>query len=140
MQTGLYLDAARLGLMPARARRASNDFLRLVGREGASAAVIDLLQAGFDGWPRHLRSRYPDLGDWRGIGPFLQTLRVLTGAPPVAESFLSSHSAPLMGLAACLLCRACRVILHTDLEWPPYVEVLRAEARRLDRKLVTVPA
>jgi hypothetical protein len=45
-----------------------------------------------------------------------------------------------MGLAARLLCRACRVILHTDLEWPPYVEVLRAEARRLDRKLVTVPA
>src|SRR5262245_28549699 len=100
MPTGLYLDAARLGLPPPRARRAHLDFVRLVGREGASAAVTDLLRGGFDGWPRELRRRYPDLGDWRGIGAFLQALRVLTGAPPTAEVLLSSRSAPLMQLAA----------------------------------------
>lgn len=139
MPTELYLDTARLGLMPPRARRAHHDFVRLVGREGASSAVIDLLRGGFDDWPRELRCRYPDLGDWRGIGPFLQALRVLTGAPQEAEVYLSSHSAPLMELAARLLCRFCRVILHTDLEWPPHVEILRAEARRRGRRLVSVP-
>ncbi len=128
MPTELYLDSARLGLMPPRARRAQHDFVRLVGREGASAAVTGLLRGGFDSWPRELRSRYPDLGDWRGIGPLLQAIRVLTGAPQAAEVFLSSHSAPLMWFAADLLCRTCRVILHTDLEWPPYLEILRAEA------------
>src|SRR3954451_20556243 len=139
MPTELYLDTARLGLMPPRARRAHHDFVRLVGREGASAAVVDLVRGGFDDWPRESRCRYPDLGDWRGRGPFLQALRVLTGAPQAAEVFLSSHSAPLMELAARLLCRFCRVILHTDLEWPPYLEILRAEVRRRGRRLVSVP-
>jgi hypothetical protein len=139
MPTGLYLDSARLGLMPPRAIRAHHDFVRLVGREGASAAVIDLLRGGFDGWPRDRRSRYPDLGDWRGVGPFLQSLRALTGAPPAAEVLVASHSAPLMGLAARLLCRTCRVILHTDLDWPPYLEILRATAMRHGRRLVGVP-
>src|SRR5262245_27133802 len=139
MPTGLYLDSARLGLMPPRASRALHELVRLVGREGASSAVVDLLQGGFDGWPRTLRGRYPDLGDWRGLGPFLQAVRALTGAPVAAEVLLSSHSAPLMELAASLLCRACRVILHTDLDWPPYLEILRAEAARRGRRLVFVP-
>jgi hypothetical protein len=139
MPTGLYLDSARLGLMPPRASRALHDLVRLVGREGASSAVVDLLQGGFDGWPRTLRGRYPDLGDWRGLGPFLQAIRALTGAPPAAEVLLSSHSAPLMELAAYHLCRTCRVILHTDLDWPPYLEILRAEAARRGRRLVCVP-
>jgi hypothetical protein len=139
MPTGLYLDYARLGLMPPRASHAHHDFVRLVGHEGASAAVMDLLRGGFDDWPRGLRCRYPDLGDWRGIGPFLQALRVLSGAPEPAEVLVSSHSAPLMRLAAHLLCRTCRVILHTDLEWPPYLDILRAEAGRQARRLVEVP-
>jgi selenocysteine lyase/cysteine desulfurase len=139
MPTGLYLDYARLGLMPPRASRAHQDFARLVGREGASAAVMDLLRGGFDNWPRGLRCRYPDLGDWRGIGPFLQALRVLSGAPEPAEVLVSSHSAPLVRLAAHLLCRTCRVILHTDLEWPPYLNILRAEAGRQGRRMVEVP-
>src|SRR4051794_14264293 len=139
MPTELYLDTARLGLMPPRARRAHHDFVRLVGREGASVAVSDLLREGFDSWPRDLRCRYPDLSDWRGVGPFLQALRDLMGAPHTAEVFLASHSAPLMELAARLLCRSCRVILHTDLEWPPYLEILRAETRRLGRSLVRIP-
>src|SRR5438874_5873737 len=133
MSVELYLDFARLGLMPPRARRAHHDFVRLVGREGASAAVIDLVRGGYDQWPREFRCRYPDLGDWRGIRPFLQALRVLTGAPQSAEVFLSSHSAPLMELAARLLCRFCRLILHTDLEWPPYLELLPPQARRRAR-------
>jgi selenocysteine lyase/cysteine desulfurase len=139
MPTGLFLDSARLGLMPTRASRALHDLVRLVGREGASSAVVDLLRGGFDGWPRTLRGRYPDLGDWRGLSPFLQAVRALTGAPAAAEILLSSHSAPLMELAAYLLCRACRVILHTDLDWPPYLEILRAEAARRGRRLVCVP-
>ena len=32
--------------MPLRARRAHHDFVRLAAREGASAAVVDLLQGG----------------------------------------------------------------------------------------------
>jgi hypothetical protein len=44
-----------------------------------------------------------------------------------------------MKLAACLLCRSCSVVLHTDLDWPPYLEILRAEAARRGRRLVCVP-
>jgi selenocysteine lyase/cysteine desulfurase len=139
MPTGLYLDSARLGLMPPRARRAHHEFVRLVGREGASAAVIDFLRDGADSWPRAIRCRYPDLGDWQGIDAFLQALRSLTGAPISAEVLVASHSAPLMRLAAHLLCQTCRVILHTDLEWPAWLEILRAEATRHGRRLVGVP-
>lgn len=139
MPSGLYLDSARLGLMPPRASRAHHDYVRLVGREGASVAVTDLLRGGFGSWPRGLRCRYPDLGDWRGIGPFLQALRVLCGAPEPAEVLVSSHSAPLMRLAAHLLCLTCRVILHTDMEWPPYLDILRAEAVGQGRRLVEAP-
>ena len=139
MSIELYLDSARLGLMPPRAQRAHHDFVRLAAKEGASATVVDLLRGGFDCWPREFRRRYPDLGDWRGIGPLMQSVRALAGAPPAAEVFLATHSAPLMGLAARLLCRSCRVIVHTDLEWPPYIEILRAEARRQGRRLVLVP-
>ena len=140
MPTELYLDTARLGLMPPRARRAHHDFVRLISREGASAAVVEFLRSGFDSWPAAFRRRHPDLGDWRGIGPFLQAIRALTGAPPVAEVLLSGHSAPLMGLAARLLCRTCRAVFHTDLEWPPYLEILRAEAARFGRRLVGMKA
>jgi hypothetical protein len=140
MPTELYLDSARLGLMPPRARRAHHDFVRLISREGASAAVVEFLRGGFDSWPAAFRRRHPDLGDWRGVGPFLQAIRALTGAPPAAEVLLSGHSAPLMGLAARLLCQSCRVVFHTDLEWPPYLEILRAEAVRFGRRLAGMKA
>ncbi len=139
MSIELYLDSARLGLMPPRACRAHHDFVRLAAKEGASATVVDLLRGGFDCWSREFRRRYADLSDWRGIGPLMQSLRSLAGAPPAAEVFLATHSAPLMGLAARLLCRTCRVIVHTDLEWPPYLEILRAEAQRLNRELIVIP-
>src|SRR4051794_26720612 len=98
MSVELYLDFARLGLMPPRARRAHHDFVRLAGREGASAAVAELVRDGFDGWPREFRRRYADLADWRGVGPLLQSVRAVAEAPPAAEVFLAAHSAPLMGL------------------------------------------
>lgn len=139
MPTGLYLDSARLGLMPPRARRAHHEFVRLVAREGASAAVVDLLRGGFDGWPRGLRGRHPDLADWRGIGSFRQSVRSLAGAPDGSDVLLASHSRPLMQLAARLLCLRCRAILHTDLEWPPYLEILRSFAARHGRRLIEVP-
>ena len=63
----------------------------------------------------------------------------LTGALRTAEVLVSSHSAPLMRLAAQLLCQTCRVIVHTDLEWPPFIDILRAEAGRQGRRLVETP-
>jgi hypothetical protein len=64
MPRSLYLDTARLGLMGADAQRASRDFARLSGDEGASPRVETLLRKGFDAWPDHFRRRYPGLKDW----------------------------------------------------------------------------
>lgn len=133
MTDSLYLDTARLGLMSPGARRALCDHARLGGDEGGSSRFDRFLRHGTEAWPAHLRSRYPGLAGWRGVGALKQSLRTLVGSPPDLPVLLANRSAELMRLAARLLFLRSRTVLTTDLGWPAYETILEAEARRTGR-------
>jgi hypothetical protein len=127
MPTELYLDTARFGRTRRRAWHAQRDFLRLCAEEAGSAHLEVLLRDGHESWPDRLRARYPALADWRGVAGMKGAVRRLVGAPAGSEVLLAQRSAVLMRLAARALSRRCRRVLHTDLEWPGYLEILQAE-------------
>ncbi len=136
--TRLYLDTARLGRMSPSARRAHLDFARLAGDEAASPFFEHFLREGTDDWPASARRRYPGLLPWRGVGELKRSLRRLAGTDSELPLLLAARSMQLVKLAARLLFHPCRNVLVTDLCWPPYREMLEAEARRAGRVLTTV--
>jgi selenocysteine lyase/cysteine desulfurase len=131
--TSLYLDTARLGRMSRHAQQAHFDFTRLAGEEGGSQFFERFLLEGSDFWSASLRSRFPGLTCWRGIGPLKQSLRTLAGSSPALPVLTVNRAAQLMKFAARLLFQTCRNVLVTDLGWPPYREILESEARRTGR-------
>ena len=135
MTDSLYLDTARIGLTSPGAGRALCDLARLGGDEGGSVRFDQFLRHGAEAWPPPVRSRYPGLGGWRGVGPLKQSLRALAGSPADLPVLLANRSAELMRLAARLLFLRSRTVLSTDLGWPAYEAVLEAEARRVGRTL-----
>lgn len=139
METEIYLDTARLGRMRPSAQAACRDFARLCGDEGGSVNVEAFLREGHGAWPQSLQKRYPGLSSWTGANGFKQSFRDLVQLPPETNVWLAQRSKPLMRLAARALCRRCERIIHTDLEWPPYLDILRAEARRLGREVIEAP-
>jgi selenocysteine lyase/cysteine desulfurase len=128
--TQLYLDTARLGQMSRHAQDAQFDFARLAGNEGASPLFEHFLEEGSSAWPATVRSMYPGLTCWQGIGPLKQSLRKLAGSDPTLPLLMVNRSAQLMRFAARLLFRWCRNVLVTDLGWPAYRQILDSEARR----------
>ena len=139
METEIYLDTARLGRMRPSAQAACQDFARLCGEEGGSSNVETFLRNGHEAWPRSLQDRYPGLSAWTGANGFKQAFRDLVRLPAETNVWFAQRSKPLMKLAARALCRRCERILHTDLEWPPYLGILRAEARCLGREVIEAP-
>ena len=139
MPTDLYLDTARFGRTRRRAWHAQGDFLRLCAEEGGSAHTVELLRGGYESWSEPLMRRYLGLADWRGVNGLKESLRRLVGAPPGSGVLVSQRSAALMQLASRALARRCCKVLHTDLEWPGYLEILRAEHARGGREVVCVP-
>jgi hypothetical protein len=137
--TQLYLDTARLGRMSPRARQAHLDFTRLAGEEGGSLFAETFLRGGAADWSAEAQARYPGLAGWRGVSGLKESLRTLAGSSPGLPVLLANRSAQLMKLAARLLYHPCENVLVTDLGWPPYHEMLAAEAARAGRRLTTVP-
>lgn len=131
--TQLYLDTARLGRMSRHAQEAHFDFTRLAGEEGGSKFFERFLLEGSDAWSASVRTRFPGLACWRGIGPLKQSLRTLAGSSPALPVLTVNRTAQLMKFAARLLFQPCRNILVTDLGWPPYRTILDNEARRTGR-------
>ncbi len=136
--TQLYLDTARLGRMSPRAGRAHADFARLAADEGGSLFFERFLRSGAEAWPESVRTRYPGLADWQGIGPLKASLRHLTGSRPDLPVLLANRTAQIMKLAARLLFGQCRNVLITDLGWPPYHEMLATAADRTGRRVSMV--
>lgn len=139
METEIYLDTARLGRMRPIAQAACRDFARLCGDEGGSVNIETFLREGREAWPQSLQDRYPGLSAWTGVDGFKQAFRDLVRLPSETNVWISQRSKTLMQLAARALCRRCERIFHTDLEWPPYLDVLRAEANCLGRELIEAP-
>ena len=138
MHNALYLDTARLGQMTPRACRASVDYTRFAGEYGGSLYLTQLLKEGHAAWPMGLRSRFPGLMDWKGIGPFQQRLLELVQARPSTRVVVASRTAFLMATAARLLFGPCRNVLITDLTWPSYEWLLRNEQRSAARRVTKV--
>ncbi len=137
--TQLYLDTARLGRMTPRAQQAHVDFVRLAGEEGSSLFFERFLQSGTQAWSTQAQARYPGLSLWHGVGALKASLRALAGSLPDLPMLLANRSAQLMKLAARLLYHPCKNVLVTDLGWPPYHELLAAEAARAGTVLTSVP-
>ena len=134
----LYLDTARLGRMTPRAQAAHRDFCRLATEEGGSPLIERFLRRGLAACGDRAVSRYPGLASWQGVTPLKERLRVLAGSRPELPVLIASRSAVLMRLAAHLLCHPCQNVLITDLGWPPYHDILRAECHRTGRALTCV--
>jgi hypothetical protein len=135
----LYLDTARLGRMSAGAQDVARDFTRLAGDEGGSPFLERLLCKGATQCNDRTMARYPALAVWEGIGALRQSLRLLTVSNPALPVLLASRAGQLMKLAARLLFQSCCNVLVTDLDWPPYREILEAECRRANRSLAFLP-
>jgi hypothetical protein len=137
--TQLYLDTARLGRMSPRAQQAHLDFARLAGEEGGSLFFETFLRAGAGDWSGETQAGYRGLASWHGVGGLKESLRTLAGSSPGLPVLLANRSAQLMKLAARLLYHPCENVLVTDLGWPPYQDVLAAEAARAGAALTSVP-
>ena len=85
---------------------------------------------GAGAWPAAAQERYPGLAGWGGVSALKESLRVLAGSPADLPVLLANRSAQLMKLAARLLFHPCDNVLVTDVGWPPYHDVLAAEAAR----------
>lgn len=117
--TQLYLDTARLGQMSQRAQQMLLDFTRFAGEEGGSPFFERFLQDGSESWTAAVRSRFPSLTHWRGVGSLKQDLRTLAGSRPDLPLLMVNRSTQLMKFAARLLFQRCRNVLVTDLCWSP---------------------
>ena len=135
MPTELYLDTARFGQTGTRAQEALRDFVRLSGEEGGSQLLVDFVREGTGGFG----DRYPGLAAWRGVPEFNRSLRSVAGFTQETDVLVAARSSQLMRLAALALFRRCGRVLHTDLEWPGYLAILRAEGDRVRRESVCVP-
>jgi len=125
--------------MTPRAQQAHLDFAHLAGEEGGSLFFERFLQSGAGAWPGEAQARYPGLSGWRGIGSLKESLRVLAGSLPELPVLLANRSTQLMKLAARLQFQPCRNVLVTDIGWPPYHDLLAAEAVRTGRALTVAP-
>ena len=139
MPTSLYLDTARFGRTRRYAWYAQQHFLRLCAEEGAPPTSWSCFADGYTGWSEALRRRYRGLADWPGVTGLKEAVRRLAGAPGGSEVLVSQRSAVLMRLAARAVSLRCRRVLHTDLEWPGYRELLQAEQARGGGEVVCVP-
>ncbi len=139
MARPLYLDTARLGLMSPSAQRAHRDFLGLAGEAGYLLYFEEFLRRGSSAWPPALKRKYANLLPWQGITALKSALRRLTRSHPDQPILLAQRSAQLMRLAAHLLFRPCANVLVTDLNWPPYQEILQKERGQVGRQVTSVP-
>jgi hypothetical protein len=113
--------------MSNRAQRAQFDFARLACEEGASPLFERFLREGTSSWPAPIRSRFPGLNDWDGIGSLKENLRSLAGSKPELPVLVVNRLAQLMRFAARLLFQWCENVFVTDLGWPRYREILESE-------------
>ena len=134
MGTELYLDTARLGRMCPEARRAEQHFAKLVSQLGSSLYFDRFLRDGYRELPYSLRRHVPYLRSWHGVAGLKQRIRDLTGLPPLPV-LLASRSTVWMHVAAKCLFAKCHSVLTTDLEWPPYLAILKRTARATNGQL-----
>ncbi|MCA9151112.1 MAG: hypothetical protein KDA92_17495, partial [Planctomycetales bacterium] len=139
MDTELYLDTARLGRMCPTAREAERDFLALVSQLGSSLYFEWFLQHGWNSLPPRLIRRVPALRCWDGVAELKQGIARFLNQPPDCSTYFFGQSDALIHFAADALTRKARSILTTDLEWPAYLDHLRAMAKRRGRSIHVVP-
>ena len=116
------------------ARRAEQHFAKLVSQLGSSLYFDRFLRGGSCELPYSLRRHVPCLRSWHGVSGLKQRVRDLTGLPNLPV-MLASRSTVWMELAAKCLFTKCQHVLATDLEWPPYLAILKRAANELDGRL-----
>jgi hypothetical protein len=139
MATELYFDTARLGRMCRSACSAEQDFTKLARQLGSSLYWERFLVEGFDSLPDSLRGRCSGLSCWTGLANFQQGLADFVSLPTDGAVLFAGQSRTLMTLAAECLFQRCQRVFATDLEWPPYLAILKSAAVRHGKILRVLP-
>jgi hypothetical protein len=135
MATELYFDTARLGRMCPSARKAEQDFSKLASQLGSSLYWERFLTQGYGALPPSLRRRSPALSCWSGLAGLKHGLAEFASLPAGGKVLLAGQSCTLITLAAECLFQKCTRVLATDLEWPPYLAILKRIAVRHGKTL-----
>ena len=107
------------------ARRAEQDFARLVSQLGSSLYFERFLTEGYRSLPTRLRQRHPHLRCWHGVAGLRQGLAEFIGQPPeLPVSFFGQSQLVIRYAGECLF-RQSQNVLTTDLEWPAYISALQ---------------
>jgi hypothetical protein len=139
MATELYFDTARLGRMCRSACSAERDFTKLASQLGSSLYWERFLVEGFNSLPDSLRRRCSALSCWDGLASFQQGLADFVSLPSNGAVLFAGQSRTLMTLAAECLFQRCQRVFATDLEWPPYLAILKLAAVRHGKTLRVLP-
>ena len=133
----LYLDTARVGQISPSANRALIDYFRLHAEHRLPLYFEEFFRESTN-LPDSIASQYRGLKCWRGISHLRDDMRRLVGADSRCDVWFSARSSKLMEFAAKLMFRRCRKVLISDLTWPGYESVLRAEIPNHACQLATV--
>src|SRR5690606_18579599 len=128
MTTELYFDTARLGRMCMEARQAEQDFSKLASQLGSSLYWERFLAQGFDALPASLRRRSSALACSNGLTGLERRLASFVSLPETGSVLMAGQSRTLITLAAECLYQKCNRVLATDLDWPPYLAILKRTA------------
>jgi aspartate aminotransferase-like enzyme len=139
MTTELYFDTARLGRMCTEARQAEQDFSKLASQLGSSLYWERFLAEGFEALPTSLRRRSPALSSWNGLTGLQRRLANFVLLPETGSALMAGQSRTLITLAAECLYQKCNRVLATDLEWPPYLAILKRIAVQHGKSLHVCP-
>jgi selenocysteine lyase/cysteine desulfurase len=139
MTTELYFDTARLGRMCTEARQAEQDFSKLASQLGSSLYWERFLAQGFEALPNRIRRSSPALTCWSGLTGLRRRLASFVSLPETGSVLMAGQSRTLITLAAECLYQKCNRVLATDLEWPPYLAILKRTAVRSGKTLHVYP-
>jgi hypothetical protein len=117
------------------ARLAEQDFSKLASQLASSLYWDRFLAGGFESLPPRLQDQFPGLSIWPGVSELKDNFGRFVELPPGGVVFFAGLSRTFITWAAECLFERCRSVLATDLEWPPYLAVLKRTAARHEKTL-----
>lgn len=127
MQSPIYLDTARFGLILPECAEMLREFASLLEAEGQFPLFDLFLYQGSEHWPDRLKSRFPMIARWQGLSELKRSILSLTGVTSPSTVLLASASRHLARVAFQQLSLRCERVLCSDADWPEFQDMLRVQ-------------